>query len=82
MRTKREREIPLFNSHKKREVLRNLHQLAEDRHSCAESVLGRFFECQELQMASALLAKAVDQCSRWHGGKRLTPPGGSVPPTV
>lgn len=62
-------------------ILRELQELTVDRHSRRQSVLGRFFECQQLQKASALLAKAVEQCSRWHRGKRLEPPGGSLPRT-
>ncbi len=66
---------------RKEAVLRELRELAEDRHSRGETVLGRFLQCQELQVSSTLLARAVEQCSRWHGGKRLLPPGGSLPPT-
>jgi hypothetical protein len=61
-------------------ILRELQELTLDRHLRRQTVLGRFFECQQLQIASALLAKAVEQCLRWHRGKRLEPPGGSLPP--
>jgi len=61
-------------------VLRHIEKLAADHDSRRLTVLGRFIECRELQMASALFAKAVEHCSRWHGGKRLTPPGGGLPP--
>jgi hypothetical protein len=62
-------------------VLQELQTLAQDQKSRSQTVLGRWFECQELQIASALLAKAVEQCSRWRAGKRLHPPEGSLPPT-
>src|SRR5208337_4675553 len=64
----------------KKAVLLELHLLTQERQSRHETLLGRFLECQELQMSSALLARAVEQCSRWHAGKRLAPPGGSLPP--
>ena len=60
-------------------VLQELRELTLDRSSRSQTVLGRFLQCQQLQTASALLAKAVEQ-SRWHRGKRLQPPGGSLPP--
>src|SRR6266849_5086412 len=62
-------------------VLQELYLLVQDRESRHETVLGRFLQCQELQMCAALLARAVEQCSRWHSGKRLAPPGGCLPPT-
>jgi maltooligosyltrehalose synthase len=62
-------------------VLQELQELTADSQSRRETVLGRFFECQQLQLASALLAKAVEQCSRWRSGERLHPPGGSLPPS-
>jgi hypothetical protein len=65
----------------KQAILRELTELAQDRHSRSQTVLGRFLQCQELQMCSALLAKAIEQCSRWHCGKRLLAPGGSLPPS-
>jgi maltooligosyltrehalose synthase len=61
-------------------VLRELHLLTQERKAQQETVLGRFFQCRELQMCSALLAKAVDQCSRWRSGRHLQPPGGALPP--
>src|SRR5260370_35427536 len=64
----------------KETVLRELRRLAADRISHRQTVLRRFFECQELQMSSALLARAVEQSTRWHAGKRLGPPGGPLPP--
>ena len=66
----------------KRTVLQELRLLTQERESRHETVLGRFFECQELQMSSALLARAVEQCSRWRAGKRLAPPEGSLLPTI
>ena len=62
-------------------VLQELQILAKHQASRRQTVLGRWFECQELQIASALVAKAVEQCSRWRAGKRLHPPGGSLPPS-
>ena len=63
-------------------VLQELRLLTQEQESRRETVLGRFFECQELRMSSALLARAVEQCSRWRAGKRLAPPEGSLPPTI
>jgi maltooligosyltrehalose synthase len=65
----------------KKAILKQLQELTADRDSHSQTLLGRFLQCQQLQMASALLAKAVEQCSRWHGGKRLQPPGASLPPS-
>jgi hypothetical protein len=66
---------------RKQAILRELKQLAQVSHSRSQTVLGRFLQCQELQVCSALLAKAIEQCSRWHRGKALLPPAGSLPPT-
>jgi hypothetical protein len=65
----------------KQAILRELRKLAQDRHSRNQTVLGRFLQCQELQVCSALLGKAIEQCSQWHRGRALLPPGGSLPPT-
>jgi hypothetical protein len=65
----------------KRTILLDLDALKQERKSRLETLLGRFLECQELQMSSALLARAAEQCSRWRAGRRLLPPGGSMPPT-
>src|ERR1700731_35884 len=65
----------------KRAVLQELHLLVHDWESRHETVLGRLLQCKKLQVSSALLARAVEQCSRWHAGKPLVPPGGSLPPT-
>jgi len=65
----------------KQAILRELGKLVQDRHSRNQTVLGRFLQCQELQVCSALLAKAIEQCSRWHRGRALLPSGGSLPPT-
>jgi hypothetical protein len=65
----------------KQAILRELGKLVQDRHSRNQTVLGRFLQCQELQVCSALLAKAIEQCSRWHRGRALLPPAGSLPPT-
>ena len=64
----------------KKAVLRELRDLTADRFAHSRTAIGRFVQCQELQIASALLAKAVEQCSRWRAGKRLHPPGESLPP--
>src|SRR5215472_9082614 len=65
----------------KARILLDLRALKQERKSRLKTVLGRFLECQELQMASALVARAVEQCSRWRAGRRFLPPGGSLPPT-
>src|SRR6266576_2572503 len=62
-------------------VLRDLRELTQERRSRDQTVFGRFLKCQELQVCSALLGKAMEQCSRWHRGRALQPPGGSLPPT-
>ena len=54
-------------------VLRELRSLSEERKSQHENIVGRFLQCRELQLSSALVAKAVDRCSRWCEGKRLLP---------
>ena len=54
-------------------ILRELRKLAQDRHSLNQTVLGRFLQCQKLQVCSALLGKAIEQCSRWHRGRALLP---------
>ncbi len=81
MKTDDLRESHQLKSDTKRVVLRNLQQLAEERRSRCETTLGRFMQCQDLQDSSALLARAVEHCSRWHAGKRLPPPGWVLPPT-
>ena len=81
MKAKRAEERARLNIGEKHEVLRDLRKLRQDCQARRETVLGRFFECQELQRCSALLASAVEQCSRWHGGRRLPVPGGALPPT-
>jgi hypothetical protein len=68
-------------NHVKTAILLDLLALKQERKSRLKTLLGRFLECQELQMSSALVAKAVEQCSRWRVGRRLLPPGGSLPPT-
>ena len=50
-------------------ILLDLNALKQERKSRLETVLGRFLQCQELQISSALLARAVEQCSRWRRGK-------------
>jgi hypothetical protein len=65
----------------KLEVLGDLRNKDRERHARGQTTLGRFLECAELQSAAAILARAVEQCSRWRAGKRLLPPGGSLPPT-
>jgi maltooligosyltrehalose synthase len=64
----------------KRTVLQELRLVTQERESRHKTLLGRFLQCQELQMCSALLARAVEQCSCWHRGKSLAPPGGCLPP--
>src|SRR5579859_5530166 len=39
-------------------ILLDLHALKQERKSRLKTLLGRFLECQELQMSSALVAKA------------------------
>src|SRR4029077_2710545 len=64
---------------RKETVLGELRRLAADRLSHRQPALWRFCEFQELQISSALWARAVEQCSRWHAGKRLAPPAESLP---
>ena len=66
--------------YKRTVVLEQLQSLAREGELRNATLLGRFFECQELRLASALFAKAVEHCSRWHAGKRLLPPVGTLPP--
>src|SRR5208283_4096061 len=63
-------------------VLQDLRELTQERRSRDQTVFGRFLQCQELQMCSALLGKAIEQCSRWHRGRAIPPPGGSLPPST
>src|SRR5437879_4699058 len=64
----------------KRAILQELRLVTKERESRHKTLLGGFLQCQELQVCSALLARAVEQCSRGHAGKRLPPPGKSLPP--
>ena len=68
-------------SEPKVKILDELLRLKAERNSRLATTLGRFLQCPDLQMASALLARAIEQCSRWHAGKRLPAPGGVLPPT-
>lgn len=61
-------------------VLEELQSLTRERKLRNATLVGRFLQCQELQLASALFAKAVEHCYRCHAGKRLLPPGGTLPP--
>ena len=61
-------------------ILHELEQLKVDRNLQLQTTHGRYLQCRDLQAASALLAKAVEQCSRWRGGKRVPAPGGVLPP--
>jgi hypothetical protein len=61
-------------------VLADLQSLVRKRELRNATLLGSFLQCQELQLASALFARAVEHCSRWHAGKRVLPPGGTLPP--
>src|SRR5579883_1147365 len=65
---------------KRRVVLEELQSLTRKGELRNATLLGRFLQCQELQLASALFAKAVEHCSRWHAGKHLLPPSGTLPP--
>ena len=55
----------------KTRILLDLHALKQERKSRLETTLGRFLECQELQISSALVARTVEQCSRWQARRRL-----------
>ena len=68
-------------SEPKVKILNELLRLKGEQNSRLATTLGRFLQCPDLQMASALLARAIEQCSRWHAGKRLPTPGGVLPPT-
>ncbi len=61
-------------------VLAELDAISRDRRAKSRTELGRFCQCRHLQNASALLAKAVQQCEGWRNGTRLIPPAGSLPP--
>jgi len=80
-RAKKSRATNSPGNQVKARILLDLHALKQERKFRLDTVLGRFLECQELQIASALVAKAVEQCSRWRAGRRLLPPGGTLPPT-
>src|SRR5580698_10038245 len=60
-------------------ILRELRSRSEERKRRHENVLGRFLQCPELQLSSALVAKAMGDCSHWRNGRRLLPPGGALP---
>jgi hypothetical protein len=64
---KRLRKLRRCNSEDKTKILQDLASLVHDSRLRPQSVLGRFIECRELQIASALFARAVDHCSlaRW-----------------
>jgi hypothetical protein len=61
-------------------VLAELDAISCDRRTKSRTELARFCQCRRLQNASALLAKAVQQCEGWQNETRLMAPPGSLPP--
>jgi hypothetical protein len=61
-------------------VLAELDAISRERRAKSRTELARFCQCRRLQNASALLAKAVQQCEGWRNGTRLMAPPGSLPP--
>ncbi len=64
----------------KAEVIRELKQLAEGRTTEQQSLLERYMECPDWQLASKIIRDAVQASLRGRGRTRLSPPPGWIQP--
>ncbi len=64
----------------KAEVIRELKQLAEGRPTEQQSLLERYLECPDWQLASKIILDAVQASLRGRGRTRLAPPPGWIQP--
>jgi hypothetical protein len=64
----------------KAEVIRELKQLAEGRPTEQQSLLERYVECPDWQLASRIIRDAVQASLRGRGRTRLSQPPGWIQP--
>jgi hypothetical protein len=64
----------------KAEVIRELKQLAEGRPTEQQSLLERYMECPDWQLASKIIRDAVQASLRGRGRTRLASPPGWIQP--
>ncbi|MDL5051747.1 hypothetical protein QQ054_37720 [Oscillatoria amoena NRMC-F 0135] len=64
----------------KAEVIRELKQLAEGRPTEQQSLLERYMECPDWQLASKIIGDAVQASLRGRGRTQLPPPPGWMQP--